>query len=167
MLYNKVLRPIFGAEYCHIKRMDTLLDRFNAELETSLLWVIDEANIEDFKDDGQIIEKLKNLIVEEQQVIRAMHTNPFNATNYTDLILFSNQSLAIKISATDRRYNICPRQNTPLIEIMRRADIDTIELEAIEFARFLGEFDGAELLRGEAGAHLGDGEGRDVHVSAR
>lgn len=144
VLYNKVLRPIFGAEYCHIKRMDTLLDRFNAELETSLLWVIDEANIEDFKDDGQIIEKLKNLIVEEQQVIRAMHTNPFNATNYTDLILFSNQSLAIKISATDRRYNICPRQNTPLIEIMRRADIDTIELEAIEFARFLGEFDACE-----------------------
>lgn len=137
VLYNKVLRPLFGADYCHLKRMDALLDRFNAELETSLIWVIDEANIEDFKDDGQIIEKLKNLIVEDQQVIRAMRTDPYNAVNYTDVILFSNRNLAIKISDTDRRYNICPRQNKPLLHVMTREEINDLERELPQMADFL------------------------------
>lgn len=137
VLYNKVLRLLFGADYCHLKRMDNLLDKFNAELETSLLWVIDEANIEDFRDDGQIIEKLKNLIVEDQQVVRAMRMNAYNATNYTDVILFSNRSLAIKISESDRRYNIAPRQNEPLLRVMSREEINTLEEELPQFADYL------------------------------
>lgn len=141
VLFNKVLSPLFGNDYCHLKRMDNLLDRFNAELETSLIWVIDEANIENFRDDGQILEKLKNLIVEDMQVIRAMRTNQYNAVNYTDVILFSNQSLAIKISPTDRRYNICPRQNTPLLAVMPRETIATLDRELPQFAGFLASYE--------------------------
>lgn len=141
VLFNKILAPLLGSEQCHLKRMDNLLDRFNADLETSLLWVIDEANIENFKEDGQILEKLKNLIVEDQQVIRAMRTNQYSAVNFTDIILFSNQTLAIRVSPTDRRYNICPRQNTPLLSVMSRDEIATLETDLPQFASFLLGFE--------------------------
>lgn len=141
VLFNKILAPLFGSDYCLLKRMDNLLDRFNAELETSLIWVLDEANIENFKEDGQIVEKLKNLIVEDTQVIRAMHTNQYSAKNYTDVILFSNQTLAIKVSPTDRRYNVCPRQNTPLVSVMNRDVIATLERDLPQFANFLASID--------------------------
>lgn len=149
VLYNMVLAPLFGSNCCHLKRMENLLDRFNADLETSLLWVIDEANIENFKEDGQILEKLKNLIVEDTQIIRAMRTNQYSAVNYTDVLLFSNQSLAIRLSPTDRRYNIAPRQNIPLLNVMDRGTIRALRDELPQFATFLLSYDASEDLAQE------------------
>lgn len=137
VLYNKILNPLFGDAHCRLKRMDNLLDNFNADLETSLLWVIDEANIEDFNESGQIIEKLKNLITEDRQMIRAMRTNAYSVLNYTDVIMFSNRNLAIKLSESDRRYNVAPRQNSQLLRVMTPEEIDTLEEELPAFADYL------------------------------
>lgn len=113
LLYHQILKPLFGPEYCHEKTLKDLDDRFNGWLEQNIILFVDESKIGGRSKIEQIPNLLKNLITEPEQSLRYMHSNPFQAKNYSNVIFATNDGDALEISATDRRYNVCPEQMEP------------------------------------------------------
>lgn len=111
-LLQGVLRALFG-EHLYTTTPGFLQENFNGSLETlQILW-IDEADIESF-DSKRVEPKLKTWITEDVINIRRMRTEAVNVRNYMGLIFASNRRHAAMIDLGDRRYNVAPRQETPL-----------------------------------------------------
>lgn len=135
VLFHKVLAPIFGRQYCLIKQLASLDDRFNDEMRTCLLFLLDESKAEDTKMAERAFGKLRNLITEPTIEVRAMRTNAMQVPSYTAFMFYSNMYDAWKIEPSDRRYNVAPRQEVKLV--LTEADIAVIESERSDFAAFL------------------------------
>lgn len=138
VFYHQVLVPLFGPKYCVSKSIAGIEDRFNADLEQCLIFNIDEARIEDSLSAKRIINKLKNMITEPRLEIRAMRANPYQVRNFTNFIFTSNDYDALAIDPTDRRFNVAPRQESP-IEISE-TDIAAIAGELADFAGYLAAY---------------------------
>lgn len=135
VLFHKVLAPIFGRQYCLIKQVGALDDRFNAEMQTCLLFLLDESKVENTVAAERAFGKLCNLITEPTLEIRAMRTNAIQAQNYTSFIFYSNNYDAWKIEPSDRRFNVAPRQEVKYL--LTEVDIAVIESERDDFAAYL------------------------------
>ena len=113
VFFGKVLKPIFE-DYATIINMDTCRGQYNEWIYETLIYAVDEVTISK-KQDRNTFDKLKNMIVEEDIQIRRMYAPPVSTRNRASGILFSNNFDAVTISDHDRRFNVCPRQNTPLL----------------------------------------------------
>ena len=125
LLINNVLAPILGRDYVVTKHLDDLNDRFNAELEQCLILNIDESSISGAVQAKKLTGQLKNMITEPFLGIRKMHANSRQLPSHVNLMITSNEFDAMIIDPSDRRYNVAPRQETPI-------DISLEEIEAIE-----------------------------------
>jgi hypothetical protein len=143
VFFDKVLRPVFGENYCSQKVLKHLEDQFNADLERNLIFVLDEVRIHDERQSKQKLAQLKNMITERNQILRAMRSNPKPVRNYSNLMFFSNDVDAITIEEGDRRFNVAPRQTTKLF--LSVEDVARIEHELPTFANFLASYDVSEL----------------------
>jgi hypothetical protein len=135
VLFNEVLMPIFGERYCRSKKIEALEDRFNADLEYCVLFNLDEARFDDSTSTRRLINKIKNMITEPYQEIRAMRSNSVQVRNYTNFIVSSNDYDALSISTTDRRFNVAPRQDVKLEFTV--ADMEVLRAERVSFAGYL------------------------------
>ena len=135
VLYNFILKPLFGPVYCHEMTMDRLDDDFNQYLERNLLLFIDEAKITDSKNGDRLLNRIKNLITETDQHIRGMRRNAFTCPNFTNVILASNYDEIIVLEASDRRFNVAPRQERPIQ--LEAEDLAAIRDELPELADYL------------------------------
>lgn len=135
LLFSKILSPLLGETHCHQVIMERFDDQFNAYLERNIILFIDEANVDDSTSTTRTLNKLKNLITERIQVIRAMRANPVLKPIYCNLIFASNQHDIVPIDPSDRRFNVAPRQESPL-EISAQ-EVDRIIVELQEFANYL------------------------------
>ena len=138
VLYEYILSPILGHEYCHEMTMDRMEDGFNQYLEQNLLLFIDEAQVGDSKSGERILNRVKNLVTEPRQHIRGMRRNAITRDSYTNIILASNHDEIIRIEDKDRRFNVAPRQETPLP--LDYDDIVRIGAELPGFATFLNSY---------------------------
>jgi Family of unknown function (DUF5906) len=138
VFYEQVLRPVFGEQYCAAKVLKHLEDQFNAELETNLLYLVDEIRVHDEKQAHQKINQLKNLITEKTLNVRAMRTNSKQVRNYSNFLFFSNDRDAMVISDDDRRFNVAPRQETRLY--LTDAEFAGIPNELQGFADYLASY---------------------------
>lgn len=138
VLIHQILTPLLGPKYCVSKQIAALEDRFNADLEQCLLFNLDEARIDDSSNARRIVSKLKNMITEPVIEIRAMRANPYKAQSYTNFIFTSNDYDALAIAADDRRYNVAPRQETPIT--LTTEDIARISGELQAFAGYLAAY---------------------------
>lgn len=138
VLYHKILVPLFGAQYCVQKQIAALDDRFNADLAQCLIYNFDEAKADSSTSARKAYDRLKNMITETTQEIRAMRSNPVQVENYTNLLFTSNNYDAMGISATDRRFNVCPRQEVKIE--LTEAEVDQITGELPVFAQYLLAF---------------------------
>lgn len=139
VLYHQILVPLFGQRYCVQKQMIGLEDRFNADLAQCLIYNFDEAKAETNQNARKAYDRLKNMITETTQEIRAMRSNPTQVDNYTNMIFTSNNYDAIGISASDRRFNVAPRQETKID--LTAAEVDAIRGELTQFAKFLNAYE--------------------------
>lgn len=139
IFFDRILRPIIGDQYATKKRLDHLEEQFNAYLERTLFLVYDEFRLSDSKQDGKLLNKLKDEIVGTTTNIRAMRTDVLEVANYTNYIFFSNHLDVIRIEEGDRRFNIAPAQTTPLRAVWPKIDteIDRIDGELGTFVGFL------------------------------
>jgi hypothetical protein len=135
VFYSKVLVPLFGERHCVLKQLRDLDDKFNAELETNLIFVLDESKISSQQNSARTMAQLKSLITEPLLSVRAMRTNAQQIRNYSNFLFYSNDYDALDISATDRRFNVAPRQEERLQ--LTPEDIVQIEVELGEFASYL------------------------------
>lgn len=118
--------------------MDRLDDDYNAYLGENILLFIDEAKISDSKNGDRLLNRIKNLITEPRQHIRAMRSNATLRDNYSNIILASNYDEIIPLDATDRRFNVAPRQEQPIQ--LEYEDIVRIKNELPEFADYLHSY---------------------------
>lgn len=116
LLFDQVIIPIIGDDYAMMKRTQDLDDFFNGYIERTLLIAVDE-----FRTDGKgvktdLTNKLKNMITEEKGTVRAMRTDQYSVELATNFVFFSNDKDAVRIPGDDRRFNVAPRQETPILE---------------------------------------------------
>jgi hypothetical protein len=67
-----------------------------------------------------------------------MRSNPYLTENFTNVIFATNDGDALEISASDRRYNVCPEQTQALIVPLDIKEIIADEIE--QFAEFLWSY---------------------------
>ncbi len=139
VLYTEIITPLIGSRYCAEITMDRLSDDFNAYLAENIFLFIDEASIRDSVTSSKRLDRIKNLITEPAQYIRAMRTNPVLRDSFTNVVLATNHKEIIQIEESDRRFNIAPRQETPIR--LDYDDILTIREELEEFADYLALYE--------------------------
>lgn len=139
LLFHQIIAPIIGFDYAQIKQMKDLTDRFNGWMEQCLVCNIDEANAEDLSYDGRIVvNALKNWITEPHISIRHMQAAAVNRDSFINFIFTTNDFGILPIQDGDRRFNVAPRQETP-IEITIE-EINSIKEELISFAAYLMKY---------------------------
>lgn len=143
VFYAHVLVPLFGEKYCVLKQLRDLDDKFNAELEQNLIFVLDEAKLSSQTNSARTLSQIKSLITEPHLSVRAMRANAVQIKNYSNFLFYSNEYDALGISATDRRFNVAPRQENRLF--ITPADIQAIQDELPEFASYLASYDVDEM----------------------
>lgn len=139
VFFNRILRPLLGEKYTTKKRLDHLEEQFNAYLQHTLLLVYEEFRLSDSKQDGKLLNKLKDEIGGVTTNIRAMRTDVAEVANYTNYLFFSNHQDVIRIEDGDRRFNIAPPQRVPLRAIWPTIteDMERLDGELGTFAGFL------------------------------
>jgi hypothetical protein len=138
LLYNNVLCPIFGYDYCAQKQIGHLQDQFNPWAEQCLILNVDETNAEDAgRDVKKIINQLKNWITEPFINVRAMGVAAVSVPSYTNFIFTTNDIGGMQIQEGDRRFNVAPRQENRLI--ISTDEVDAIKDELISFCQFLNQ----------------------------
>jgi hypothetical protein len=159
VLFSRIIKPLIGSEYCHEMTMDRLDDDFNAYLSDNIVLFIDEAKITDSRNGDRLLNRIKNLITEPEQHIRGMRANAVTRDNYSNIILASNYDEIIPIETSDRRFNVAPRQETPLQ--LEYADIVRIEDELSDFANYLHGYESSDQLSRQVLMH----EARDKLIA--
>lgn len=139
---NLIVQPLLGPRYVTCIRNDELDEKFNAWAQESLMVVVDEFEIGDSKNDKALMARLKNLITEDEVAIRAMRTDTKKSKNYCNFIFNSNGYEVITLYEKDRRWNVCPRQETPL-EVtwpnVKNEVRDAVAGELDQFAQLLSQ----------------------------
>ena len=135
VMFTHVITPLIGVNYCHEMTMDRLDDDFNAYLSENIVLFLDEANIADSRNGDRLFNRLKNLITEPTQHIRGMRSNAITRDSFSNIILASNFDEIIPLEETDRRFNVAPRQESPIH--LEYDDILRISSELQSFANIL------------------------------
>lgn len=138
VLFSHIIAPLLGRQYCHEMTMDRMDDDFNAYLAENLVLFIDEAKISDSKNGDRLLNRIKNLITEPEQHIRAMRANAITRNSYSNIILASNYDEIIPLEGSDRRFNVAPRQEAPIQ--LDYEDIIRIRAELQPFADYLHSY---------------------------
>lgn len=136
LLFNKILKPIFGEKQTVIKRASELTEKWTDFAEGKFIVFIDEIQTSALKDEAGYVANMKNLITEPTISVRAMFKNASPVRNYTNWLFASNKPDPVTVDKNDRRFNVGPYQGA---EFPRPTDeeIDAIEAELQTFYHFL------------------------------
>ncbi len=138
VLFDKIIKPLLGDKYVNELIIDNLSDQFNQYLETSLILWIDEFNVGDSKGASVLMNKIKNLVTENNITIRGMRRNPVQRQVYNNIIIASNHADPIPMDSNDRRFNVPPAQEKMIS--LSQMDVAQIKNELGNFATYLQEF---------------------------
>lgn len=115
LITQHIIPPIFGEDYCVTQQVRDLKQVFNGWMEQAIFVTIDEANTDDAgAESKQIVEALKLWITERRISIRHMQQVARMFRSFSNFIFTSNDFGVLPISPGDRRFNVAPRQETPL-----------------------------------------------------
>lgn len=136
-LFNYVLRPILGESYTNSCSLSDFESSHNEFIANCVLRLIDEANAESVKSLDRVRSKLWTLITEPRATVNYKFVQQYEATNYTDYLLFSNATIPIDISEADRRFNVAARQESPYPGLNRTKLQKDVIKEVQDFANYL------------------------------
>lgn len=136
LVTQHIIPGIFGNDYCVTQQVRDLKQVFNGWIEKAMFVTIDEANTDDAGMESKaIVEALKLWITEKYISIRHMQQTARMCRNFSNFIFTSNDFGVLPIRPGDRRFNVAPRQNTPL-EITP-AEVAELRRELPQFAGYL------------------------------
>jgi hypothetical protein len=139
LLFSKIIRPLIGEDYCRVVNLTNLEDQFNAFAERTIVLFIDEVDTDQVTKMAKLMARLKSMITEPKIPLRAMRTDLREVPNHINLIFSSNRPNSMRIEANDRRFNVCPRQETKLLEPGESGDelVSQIQSELQDFGDYL------------------------------
>lgn len=135
ILFNKVLRPIFGRNQTAAQNMQSLAEPYNHWMRNSFLVFVDEVQTKALINEQGVVAKLKNYITEETIPIRQMYQGAQEVRNFTNWILASNMSDVVHIESNDRRFNVAKYQPNRLI--ISDKELEQIDKELQAFHDYL------------------------------
>ena len=135
ILFNKILRPIFGKAQTAAQNMQSLGEPYNHWMQNSMLIFVDEVQTKALLNEQGVVAKLKNYITEESVPIRAMYQGAHEVRNYSNWILASNMPDVVTIEVGDRRFNVAKYQKLKLQ--ISDAELKQIEKELQAFHDYL------------------------------
>jgi hypothetical protein len=140
VLFNKIIKPIIGPDYCTPTSIQALETQYNGWLKHSLVVMVDESSTDSVSNEADVLEKMKVYIKEDTVQLRAMRTDHKQTPLYASFIINSNKkNRAWKLEETDRRYHVAPYQEEFLD--LSDEDIEKIKPELPQLLKFLMEFE--------------------------
>lgn len=135
LLFNEILRPLFGAQQTAIRSMKTLAENYNDYVKNKFIVFIDEVQTSALRNQETIMAKLRNYMVEPMISIRQMFTNEYEVKNYSNWIFASNRPDPVSIPKDDRRFNVGMYQAKKLV--ISNAEVQRIPDELQQFYNYL------------------------------
>lgn len=114
IMWEEILRPLFGKNNTKKSTIDELEDRFDTQFTTKTLVLIDEFRHSEAKGSKRLESRLKIMATESEYSVRAMHKEYNESENFFNMIFYSNAGDAARIEESDRRWNVAPRQRISL-----------------------------------------------------
>jgi hypothetical protein len=111
----KVLQALFGGHFVSTSP-EHVGEGFNTFIEKAQILWIDEVNTEAW-DSKRMVPKLRNWISEDTISMRRMQQAAQDEPNYMGIIIAGNEHNLVEIPRGDRRFNVAPRQEIPLIQM--------------------------------------------------
>jgi hypothetical protein len=111
----KVLEHLFG-KHCVVTGPEAVSEQFNADIEEAQILWIDEVTTDSW-DSAKVTPKLRNWITDNPIKIRKMRQNAVAMPNYMGLIIAGNEYNIVVVRNRDRRFNVPPRQEIPLLDL--------------------------------------------------
>lgn len=137
VLFNNIIKPIFGDRHCATKLIADLGSNFNSFLETALFCNVDETRASDAGHEAKrVINTVKNWITEPTISIEAKFQNARISPSFVSFIFTTNDLDALPIQEGDRRFNVAPRQEIPIVLSPKEIEND-IPGELLQFAGYL------------------------------
>lgn len=140
VLMEKIVQPIIGESNFSAKLTKDIDDDKNDWVHKKMIIMLDEFAYKDSRNWSKLNDFLKKHITDSNVTVRKMFTDQFDAKNYLNFIICSNQIDPIKIEQDDRRFNVAPRQATKLHvaypDIKQRIEED-LPQELTNFTRYL------------------------------
>lgn len=138
LLFDRILRPLFGDEYVVPVLTPNIEEHYNGYLEKALINWLDEFKLSESAHSDKIMDKLKNMITETRTSIRKMRANAVTRKLYNNVIIATNHNDPIPIESNDRRFNVAPPQRRALL--ISVDEIERIDSELDDFAAFLANY---------------------------
>lgn len=110
-----ILDKLLGPQFNQVQP-ETVVEQFNAILETTQILWIDEVTT-DAWDNAKMTPKLRFWITEDRIPIRGMRKDVRTVTSFTAFIVSANEYNPVEIRKSDRRWNVAPRQEAPLLSL--------------------------------------------------
>lgn len=107
---ENILIPLFGQEQVVQTNFSHVNGEFNGFLEHSMFVVFQDADIKAVENNANLLMKMRTWVTDSPLPIRRMRTDTAYLPNYSNFILCANERTPIIITSTDRRFNICNRQ---------------------------------------------------------
>lgn len=131
--YNKIVSPLLSPRNTRSLTVGNLEDQFNGWIEGALFILMDEIEVDDFREKGRVTARLRNYITEPTIALRRMRQSVIDAPNYASFLFSSNRPQPVYIPPTDRRYNVGNYQPQKL----ERPDDEIVNAELEAFAEWL------------------------------
>lgn len=145
-----LLMPLLGKSYVKVLNIANLESDFNSFADNTLLITVDEAQVSNSKQIGKIMNRVKHLITEKHITINKKFCPEYTIENHMNFMFTGNQYDITQIDPDDRRYNVPDRQETKLLEIMTKTQIEKgIKKELHEFAGYLLGYPASAKRAGE------------------
>lgn len=138
LLFERILRPLFGDEYVVPVLTPNIEEHYNGYLEKALINWLDEFKLSESAHSDKIMDKLKNMITEPRTSIRKMRANAVTRKLYNNVIIATNHNDPIPIESNDRRFNVAPPQRRALL--ISVDEVERIDSELDDFAAFLANY---------------------------
>lgn len=162
-LFSKILTPLLGSNQCTKQNLSKLgSDSFNRFMRHSQIVFIDESDIEAVPQIKKIAAEMNTWITDKECWIREMRTDGYTGDTYVAFIIASNVWAIIRIAANDRRYNVAPRQERKLDEVLKPGEYGKIESELQGFADYLQKM----VINEELATKPWDNAAKDLIIDA-
>lgn len=142
ILAHHVLKPLFGEQNTQFLLMGQIEDNFTEWRFGKLMVFIDEFDMAASGRKSRAVATLKNWITERTSPLRGMHKATRNAHVHDNYICFTNIHGALDVPESDRRWNIAPRQERPLRQVVEDIPrfINGLSEELTNFVGFLNDW---------------------------
>jgi hypothetical protein len=114
LFFHQIIHQLYG-KHAGYKTLENVEDQFNDFEEHTLFLVVDEFKLTDSASSNKMMNKLKHMVTETFGTVRGMRQAQRQVRLYANMCFNSNEIEVIRLSATDRRFNIGKRQEVPIL----------------------------------------------------